>query len=1243
MKWTEEQNEVIVTRNKNILVSAAAGSGKTAVLTERILQLVMDSKHPVDIDQLVVVTFTRAAAGEMRERILKALQKKSDEYLERINHGEECMERFHYLQRQLSFIHNARITTIDSFCMDVVRENFSELNIDPAFKIGEEGELTLLRADVMAKVMEKHYEEADEDFLNFIDIYSSNRSDADVEQMISALYQFAMSYPYPSQWIKSCAAGYEGKGSLFEETDWYQALSSYLDRQMDMIRLDVEECLRLTEEADGPWAYQTAVLADKVFMDEADKAKTYEERQKLFWSYSPQALSRKKQPEADERKKEMVKAIRDDYKKLIRGIADKYFSKTKEEVMSDMEAVRKNVKVLSELVLDFMQEFAAAKRDKNLVDFHDLEHFALQILVEQQEDGTVIPTDTARALAEDIGEIMIDEYQDSNYVQEMILMSISGAKGRNNVFMVGDVKQSIYKFRMARPELFLEKYNRFERSGEGPDRKIILSKNFRSRKTILDVTNLVFGKIMTRALGGIEYDGEAALYYGAEYDSEDALVELLAADISEYEQEDGQETELENDVNIKELEAEMVALRIRELYDQHFQVKDKATGKERDMKYSDVVLLFRSMGETGEIYERVLKSKGIPVKCPVKHGCFDSFEVKSVLEFLSIIDNPRQDIPLVAVLENIFRFTDEEIAKIKIIGGSTSMYENILIVNEADIVPSTSVTDNADCPNNIHSETALREKVQKFFHLLQEYRKKKTYLTIYELINRILEDTGFEYFISAFPDGSMRLVNIAMLKERASVYQQGSYSGLFNFIRYIEKNEQYEIVQETISGAGEENAVTIMSIHKSKGLEFPVVVVGALGKKFNNEDATKKVVLHQTYGMGMDRYDVEKSIKTSTLMKRSISVQITMENLSEELRVLYVAMTRAKEKLILACSGRMKNKWAKYERLAERAKEHSFHMNQILSAGSYMDLLFMSLIEGEAHVGRPDKGYIIQVKSAEELARTLVHSQYEEAAGKKSLDNWNTEYVYNQTIREEIQKSFSYEYPYKEEMKLKSKVSVTDIKQRIMQMYDMEPEITDEIQGMPEESTELIQPRFLNKDEEEGSFSGISRGNAYHRVFQLLDYGRDLSDYQKVQLYLDELLEKKLITEGIRKSVKNKDILNFLKSPTGKRMACAWKNGTLKREQQFVMGIPAAMVNEGYQGEEMVLVQGIIDAYFEENGEMCVVDYKTDHIDNIGELDKRYRMQLIYYGYAVEKITGKKVKDKLIYSVKFGESLKIEG
>lgn len=1211
MNWTDEQREVIETRNKNILVSAAAGSGKTAVLTERILQLVTDEKHPVDIDKLVVVTFTRAAAGEMRERILKALQKKSDEYLRRMNQGEnteESGQAYQYMQRQLSFIHNARITTIDSFCMDVVKENFAQLNIDPVFKIGEEGELTLLRADVMAKVLEEYYEKGDEDFLNFVDIYSSSRSDTDVEQMILTLYGFAMSYPYPREWISKCADSYRNTGD-FEETDWYLALSDYLNRQLEIIREDIEVCLQLVKEEDGPWAYEPAILSDKVFLDAVTEADSYERRQKLFSCYAAEALSRKKQPEADEKKKETVKAIRDDYKKLIKGMAEKYFAKTREEVDEDREMVSKNVRVLSELVISFMEGYAGAKREKNLVDFSDLEHFALEILVERQEDGSVKASPTAKSLSLDIEEIMIDEYQDSNYVQEMILMSISGKEeNRNNVFMVGDVKQSIYKFRMAKPELFLEKYDRFLREGDGPDRKIILSKNFRSRKTILDVTNRVFEKIMIKSLGGIRYDSANALYYGADYEEEDAPVEILIADTSKLEGEEN----LADDVDAKELEAEMTALRMLELHDSGFRVRDKASGQMRPVKYSDMALLLRSMGSYGETYERVLKSKGIPVRCPVKKGCFDSFEVKSVLEFLSVIDNPRQDIPLVAVLKNIFRLTEEEIAGIKTAGGHKSMYENVM---------------------------AAEEGVEYFKELLQKYRKEKTYLTIYDLINEILEDTGFEYFVSAFPDGTVRLMNLSMLKERAAIYQQGSYSGLFNFIRYIEKNEQYAIEQETVSGAGEEDAVTIMSIHKSKGLEFPVVAVGAMGKKFNQEDASKKVVLHQDYGIGMDRYDTARNIKSGTLMKRSIAGQIVMENMAEELRVLYVAMTRAKEKLILTGNGRMEKKWAKYERLAEYGRKQPFNLNQILGAGSYLDLVLMSLVEGEEHRGLKKEGYVIRVKTAEELGETLVREQYEEETGKELLEHWNPEHIYDGEIREKIEKSLSYCYPYRDDITLKAKVSISDIKQKLMKQYDEEAEYEEETAGAYEE--EVIKPHFLAEEAEKEGMSGADRGTAYHRVFQLLDYGRDLSDYGKVKDYLDELKEQKLITESERKSVWNKDILAFLRSETGQRMKAAWERGSLKREQQFVMGIPAALANEEYQGGETVLVQGIMDACFEEDGQMCLVDYKTDNVDSLEELKKRYRPQLLYYGYALERISGKKIKNRIIYSVKFGESIDI--
>lgn len=1214
MRWTEEQNEVISVRDKNILVSAAAGSGKTAVLTERIVQLVTDDRNPVDIDKLVVVTFTRAAAAEMRERIMKALQKKSDEYL---SMEEPEIEKIRLINRQLSYIHNARITTIDSFCMDIIRENFAVLDIDPGFKVGEEGELKLLMGDVMAEMLERHYGNGDEKFLNFIDVYSSSRNDENVEEMIYSFYDFAMSYPYPEEWVKNCAKSYQECADHFEEMEWYQAMKHQVESQLAIVCEDIRQCLALIREPDGPFAYESAIMSDYAFLEAVQKEDTYEGRQKLFAIYSPEALSRKKQ-DVDEQKKTLVKSLRDDYKKVMKKIGEKYYAKPREEVVEDIRQVSDNAEVLADLVLDYIHSYQAAKREKNLVDFNDVEHMALKILVRKNEDGTVTPTPVALAMSDEIAEIMIDEYQDSNYVQELILTSI--AKERN-LFMVGDVKQSIYKFRMAKPELFLEKYERFSDTEESSDRKIILSRNFRSRKTILDVTNLVFEKIMTKEVGGIEYDRENALYYGADFSTEDSPVEIMIADTSDYDgQYDKSENDQEDDVNEKELEAEMTALKILNLYENKTQIMDRSTGKMRDMRYSDVAVLMRSMGSYAQTYERVFKSKGIPVRCPVKKGCFDSYEVKNILEFLTIIDNPRQDIPLVAVLENIFRMKDEEVARIKLLGGKESMYDNVCAVVHEEY------TDQEN--------RQLRDKLNEFYQLLQKYRKEKVYLTIYDLINRILEDTGFEYFISAFPDGTTRLTNIAMLKERASVYQQGSYSGLFNFIRYIEKNRQYEITQETISSAGEEDAVTIMSIHKSKGLEFPIVVIAALGKKFNQMDAAKKIVLHQTYGMGLDRYDSRRNIKSTTLMKSCLSGQIVMENLAEELRILYVAMTRAREKLILAGSGKMEKKWSRYARLSEAVENRKhFHINHLLSAGSYMDLILMSLTQNSA------KGYVISSVTAKELASEILKMQFEEKENQDLLTHWDKDYVYNQEIRSNVEESLSYRYPHEDDIRLRAKVSISDIKHKFMKRYDENEEESDEISGY--EETEDLLPAFLKK-EEETKLTGAARGTAYHRVMELLDYGRDLTDAGKIKVFLEELTEQGMITEEMEKCIFIPDIQKFLLSSIGQRMKQAYQRGTLRREQPFVMGIPAKDIDGDYHGDETVLVQGIIDAYFEEDGEMCIVDYKTDYVDRIEELDNRYHAQLEYYGYAVQRITGKNVKDEIIYSVKFGRELEIK-
>lgn len=1195
VKWTEEQEKVIQLRNRSLLVSAAAGSGKTAVLVQRIISMVMDEVHPLDIDRLLVVTFTNAAAAEMRERVGTAI--------------EAALEKDPYnqhLQRQLTLVHNAQITTIDSFCIRILRDHFHKIDLEPGFRIADEGELKLLREDVCEAVLEEFYEKADPEFLRFADSYSQAKNDLQIKEMVLKLFHYSESYPWPEEWLESCVQQYEAADEeALEQKPWMQDFLSYMKvRVGDLIRA-LEHLLDLTRDADGPYMYEASVQDDLYQLYALQECEHFSQWQAAITGINFKNIGRAKKYEGSEQKKDAVKSGRDRIKDQIVKWKKTIFASPLETQLQRLNQTSGMVRMLVLVTQAFAKQFALEKQQKNMLDFSDVEHYALRVLV---DPVTKELTETALEYQQQYQEVMIDEYQDSNYVQEMILNSISGkGKSAHNLFMVGDVKQSIYKFRMAKPEIFLEKYNRFERMGDGPDRKIILSKNFRSRAAVLNVTNRVFEKIMIRELGGIVYDEENALYPGADYEGEDPAVELLIADTSVMEGEEN----LENDVEAKELEAEMAALRLKELYDSGFRVRDKADGKMRQVRYSDMAVLLRSMGSYKDVYERVLKSKGIPVRCPVRKGCFDAFEVKMVLEFLSVIDNPRQDIPLTAVLKNMFHMSEEEIAQIKLAGGQDSMYENVM---------------------------AAGEVTEQFRTLLEKYRREKTYRTIYDLINEILEDTGFEYFIAAFPDGTMRLANLSMLKERASIYQQGSYSGLFNFIRYIEKNQEYEVQQETMSGAGEEDAVTIMVIHKSKGLEYPVVLAGALGKRFNQEDASRKVVLHQTFGIGMDRYDTEKNRKSSTLVKRAIAGQIVMENMAEELRVLYVAMTRAKEKLILAGSGKMEKKWAKYERLAAYAQNRPFQYNQIMAAGSYLDLLLMSLTEGENHKGQPKQGYIITVKTAQELAETLIREAYEKEQGKEVLEHWNSDHIYDKEAREEIEQSLAWQYPYSMDVLMKAKVSIADVKQKIMNEYAQEPEELTEPE-MEIEQPEIV-PAFLGEGTEEES-AGIIRGNAYHRVFQILDYGRDLSDYGKINAYLDELVGQGLLQEKERKFVRNKDILQFLRSDVGKRMKAAWQNGTLKREQQFVMGVPASLVEEGYEGSETVLVQGIMDAYFEEDGQMCLVDYKTDFVDDMQELKKRYQGQLNYYSYALERISGKKVKNRLVYSVHFGETIEI--
>ena len=1202
-KWTTEQQRVIKTRDCNLLVSAAAGSGKTAVLVERIISMVLGKygQEPVDIDNLLVVTFTRAAAGEMRERVLKALEEAAmaDPYNE-------------HLRKQTTYIHNAKITTIDSFCADIVREYFSDIDLDPGFKIGDTGELKLMQSDAIAKVLEESYEEGDKDFFRFIDEYSSSKSDSDVEEAILTLYNFASSYPNPKKWLESLCYMYEKENA----SEWLDIIVGSIKEQLQecaefarkaLELSDVEPFTKyiplLTKEAD--YINEMLNLDDFQQMGKYVKAMDFDRMPAL------RGLS-----ESDGIVKTRISTLRDNYKKAIKKLGTKFFARTYDDILNDVAGCYPLVKVLVELTIKFMDEYKNFKMDKDLLDFSDLEHYALEILVSEDEDGNYIPTETARAISRDIYEIMIDEYQDSNLVQEIILNAVSGrGVDASNVFMVGDVKQSIYKFRLARPELFLGKYDTYntivdETSETSNGGKIILASNFRSRYQVLHFCNMIFKQIMTKELGGISYDKENMLYPEFPYEDEHKdryQTEILFVDTGAETVEDEFDgaSDDEEAPDKVELEAALIGDKILELINGQggngpLQVFDKETKGMRDVKLSDIAILLRSTASYGEVFTQVLMSKGIGVTTSLKDGYFDTFEIGSILDMLSVIDNPRQDIKLASVLRNVFRLSENMLSDIRI-GREGSFFDAFY---NYDGVYGSVVRD-------------IKDK-------LNSYREMVSYTSIYDLICHVIEDTCFRQFISAMVAGEKRLANVEMLLEKARAYEDGPYNGLFNFVRYIEKLNKYKVEQGEANVANEnDDTVKLMTIHKSKGLEYPVVFVAGMGKKMNMQDAAKKLVIHHKLGIGLNKVDVDRRVRYKTLLREAIAHKITLENIAEELRVLYVALTRAREKLIITGVGNVTSKLKKYDYLETVGTEH-FSSNVIGSATSYMDFIIMSVVRGiDKHL------YKLSVVTPEMILYDKMLKMAANDSYKQALIYWDKDKVYNAKLRKEIEEIFSYEYAYKEECSIKSKMSISDIKHKFMKLEYEEEGLTQNVSYEKKNTEELITSK-----------NGALRGNAYHRAFELFDYDRNIVTEADVEDMLNDMLAKGVIDNESIGLINPSKFCKFVESSLGLRMKKAYLEGKLFREKPFVMGIKACDIDpEQYKSEELVVVQGIIDAWFIEDDEIVVVDYKTDSVNNIKDLDARYRSQLEYYGKALSDMTGLKVKQLVIYSTKFDQEL----
>lgn len=1238
VSFTQKQKQAIFLRKKSLLVSAAAGSGKTAVLTERIVSMVCDETNPVDIDRLLVVTFTNAAASEMRERIRLALSKRL----------EQAPENEH-LQRQASLLHNAQITTIDSFCLFVIRNYFNEIGLDPAFRIVDEGELKLIHSEVMEELLEACFEAQDEAFFNCLESLSKSGNEKPLAKQIERLYRFAMSCPWPEEWLQEMLQSYAFESvEEMEESAWASFLKEDIENLLEGCAEKIKEGLLLCEEADGPYWYAPVLKEEEKALRDMLFSLAGKGWMEALWqnlsAFSFGRLPSKKDDAVSLEKRELVKTMRGTVKDTLARIKEQYFYESPKTALLDMQKSFPLMEKLILMTLDFKRKLDEKKREKNVIDFGDMEHFALEILLKKTEAGRK-PGKAALDLQSYFREILIDEYQDSNLVQEYILQTVSGeAGGVYNRFLVGDVKQSIYKFRLARPEIFMEKLHTYGKGEEAENTmRLDLHQNFRSRKEVVESVNFMFRRIMHSRLGGVEYDKKAELGAGASYPQQEegkSNTELWLL-----------EQDKESAMGKTEQEARLLAGRIRKLM-QTFQVTDAQTGTLRSLHYGDIVILLRANAGWDDTLKSVLSECGIPAHVATRTGYFAAEEIRTVMNFLRIVDNPLQDIPLYGVLKSpMVNMTEEEIALIRAACLGEGLYEGLkhALVEKGREASEIKAPDAVlESPVQLSRETL--EKARAFMALLVSCREKSAYVPVQKLIRQILSETGYLRYVSALPGGGQRSANMEMLLQKAADFEKTSYFGLFHFIRYMEQLEKYD-VDFGEAGTVDENAdvVRIMSIHKSKGLEFPVCFVAGLSRRFNIQDTAEPLLMDVDMGIGCEYVDPDLRIRCTTFKKNVIARKIQKDNLGEELRILYVAATRAKEKLILTgCVENLeKTAFTWGQSPTDKKKQASFL--DLSGAGSLLDFILEAWRGHPAFslYGQDTQDILVEeypYMEAHLCTGKEVHLEEEketvrEGMRKIRLLQYEAEPV-DKVWQETWIKRFAYRYPHENLADLYTKTTVSELKRERMLETDEAAE-----QMFEAREAAVYVPAFRRRKEE---LSGTVRGNAYHRVMELLDFGKfthlEKREEKEIEIkeQLQAFLESGRLSEEYMTCVSCEKIGRFLESSLAERMAAADRAGGLYREQPFVMGIPAKEIRASFPKEETVLIQGIIDVYFEEEDGLVVADYKTDGVKEPEALVNRYALQLSYYARALEQLTGKPVKEKIIYAFRLEKEIVLD-
>lgn len=1223
--WTDDQWKAIMSSGQDILVAAAAGSGKTAVLVERMIRKIV-SDQPINVDELLVVTFTNASAAEMKHRIGEVLEKE-------INANPTSQ----HLKRQLALLNKAHISTIHSFCLEVIRKYYYVIDLDPGFRIADETEAQLLRDECLEDLFEEEYgKENNVAFFDLVDAFTNDRSDDALQRMIQEIYDFSRANPFPSAYLQSLIKMYAiGEDTDIMELPFMQHLIDDVELQLEGVRKLLEYGYELTQLPGGPAPRASNFLDDLEIVSILEKAMAHSWGT-LYEAMQSLKFSRAKPCKGDEYDPALIEEgqrIRDRAKKILQELQSDLFTRKPQSFLKDMAEMKPHVETLVYLVAAFGERFQQVKMDKGLVDFADLEHYCLAILSQIGENTTaLIPSEAALFYRNQFKEVLIDEYQDVNLVQESILKLVTkDIESEGNLFMVGDVKQSIYRFRLAEPNLFLAKYLRFQER-EDAGFKIDLAKNFRSRKEVLEGTNFLFKQIMGVKVGEIEYDESAELKLGASYPEETpypievALVNQ-STEISDDSESEGETTGLDAaELEQSQLEARVIAEKVKELFETNQEVYDAKQKAYRPIRYKDMVILLRSMTWAPQIMEE-LKQYNIPTYANLTTGYFESTEVDIMMSLLKVIDNPYQDIPLASVLRSpIVGLSEEELSRLRIAKKQGAFYESI----------------QAFIHSSSQKEEVLYEKIRPFFDRLADWRSEARRGSLSELIWKLYRETYFYDFVGGLPAGNQRQANLRALYDRARQYEETSFRGLFRFLRFVERmRDRGNDLGAARALTEQEDVIRIMTIHSSKGLEFPFVFIAGMGRNFNTMDLRKNFLLDKDLGFATKYIDAKKRISYPSLPQIAFAKKKKMELLAEEMRVLYVALTRAKEKLILI--GAVKDIEKAKQKWAQIAGHSNWLLNEFdrAQAKSYLDWIGPALVrhrdntwihleswsEKEAISVHPSNWEVRILQKEELLSRSVEEENKENEWLEKVTEGKRMEST--STYKEAIKETFAWSYASKESTSHRSKQSVSELKRQ--------GELRD-VQSGTElakawKQTVWNRPKFM----QEKKLSPAEIGTAMHMVMQHIVIKEEVTEASLNHL-VEDMVKKELLTIDQAEVIDISSILSFFQSPLGKRMQQAPK---LVREIPFNIAYPASRVYADWEGsEEPVLVQGIIDVFFEDELGTVLLDYKTDTISARYKggyeeakpiLESRYKVQIELYTEALEKILKRKIEEKYLF------------